>query len=185
MRRPYENGLIARARTFSIAAHTATGQKRKYTNEPYMVHPLAVAAIVASVRHTAPMIAAALLHDVVEDTHVSIEIIAAEFGSVVTRMVSDLSSVSIPEHGSRAQRKAIDREHTRLATPESKTIKLADIIDNISGFQIAFAHDPDFASQYLTEKIALLDVLGEGDALLFSRAEYVLRTARQHLESSQ
>ena len=71
--------LETRARLFATAAHAAVGQLRKYTHEPYIVHPAEVASIVKTVAHTEAMIAAAWLHDTVEDTGVSIELIRAEF----------------------------------------------------------------------------------------------------------
>jgi guanosine-3',5'-bis(diphosphate) 3'-pyrophosphohydrolase len=56
--------LEDRARTFATAAHAAVGQLRKYTHEPYIVHPAEVVSIVKSVAHTEAMVAAAWMHDV-------------------------------------------------------------------------------------------------------------------------
>lgn len=58
---------------FARVAHAAVGQLRKYTNEPYIVHPLEVARIVKSVPHDSNMVMAAYLHDVLEDTKISFE----------------------------------------------------------------------------------------------------------------
>ena len=63
--------LIQEALMLAIKAHD--GQRRKYTGEPYSVHPIGVSKIVETVDHTPEMIAAALLHDVVEDTPVHFE----------------------------------------------------------------------------------------------------------------
>jgi (p)ppGpp synthase/HD superfamily hydrolase len=82
-----ENELERRALEFAIAAHASIDQRRKYTGEPYIVHPIAVAALVRSVPHTPEIIAAAYLHDVVEDTPVTIEEIRAEFGDEVAALV--------------------------------------------------------------------------------------------------
>ena len=57
--------LVARALEFAKKAHE--GHKRKYTGEPYVNHPIAVAKIVASVTKDQEMLAAALLHDTIED----------------------------------------------------------------------------------------------------------------------
>lgn len=59
--------LEERAREFATEAHKSIDQRRKYTNQPYIVHPLTVAELVRTVPHTEEMIAAALLHDVVEE----------------------------------------------------------------------------------------------------------------------
>lgn len=159
--------LVARADAFAAAAHGAIKHKRKYTGDDYIVHPREVAAIVATVPHTAEMLAAALLHDVVEDTGVAIETIRAEFGPIVAMYVADLTDISRPSDGSRAVRKAIDLAHTAGACADAKTIKLADLLSNTASI---VAHDPGFARVYLKEKAALLKVLTAGDATLLARA---------------
>jgi guanosine-3',5'-bis(diphosphate) 3'-pyrophosphohydrolase len=155
------------ARIFATAAHAAVGQLRKYTNEPYIVHPAEVASIVRSVPHTEAMLAAAWLHDVVEDTGVTIETVQAEFGTEVADLVSWLTDVSRPEDGNRAHRKARDREHTAAAPAEAQTVKLADLISNTRSIM---AHDPKFAVTYLEEKRALLAVMTRGDTTLMAMA---------------
>jgi hypothetical protein len=160
--------LVEKARLFATVAHAAIGQTRKYTNDPYIVHPEAVARIVASVDHTQEMLAAAWLHDVVEDTEVDEYAIKAEFGWHVAALVRQLTDVSKLEDGNRAERKAIDRAHTALACAAAKTIKLADLIDNTRSI---VAHDPEFARTYLREKALLLEVLREGDPQLWAIAD--------------
>jgi (p)ppGpp synthase/HD superfamily hydrolase len=155
------------ARIFATAAHAAVGQLRKYTNEPYIVHPAEVVSIVRSVPHTEAMLAAAWLHDVVEDTGVTIETVRDEFGEEVADLVSWLTDVSRPEDGNRAHRKARDCEHTAAAPAEAQTVKLADLISNTRSIM---AHDPKFAVTYLEEKRALLAVMTRGDATLMSIA---------------
>ncbi len=159
--------LETRARLFATAAHAAVGQLRKYTHEPYIVHPAEVAKIVRSVPHTEAMLAAAWLHDTVEDTGVSIELIRAEFGSEVSDLVGWLTDVSRPDHGNRAARKAIDRAHTAAAPAEAQTVKLADLISNTRSI---VAHDPKFAETYLAEKRLLLEVMHRGDRTLMEIA---------------
>ena len=155
------------ARIFATAAHAAVGQLRKYTHEPYIVHPAEVVSMVRSVPHTEAMLAAAWLHDVVEDTGVTIETVRAEFGSEVADLVAWLTDVSRPEDGNRAHRKARDREHTAAAPAEAQTVKLADLISNTRSIM---AHDPKFAVTYLEEKRALLAVMTRGDATLMAIA---------------
>lgn len=160
------------ARKFAIAAHEATGQKRKYTGEPYWHHPLEVSQIVKEIHpENQFMIAAAWLHDVVEDTEISIETIQAEFGPRVAKMVEEVTDVSKPENGNRAVRKAIDREHLAGASYEGKTIKLADMIANTSSI---LEHDPEFAKVYMAEKRALLEVLKDGHPNLFKWAQSIV-----------
>ncbi|WIJ24142.1 HD domain-containing protein [Devosia sp. RR2S18] len=159
--------LERRALAFAAAAHGSINQRRKYTGEPYIVHPIAVAEIVRTVPHEGPMIAAALLHDVVEDTPVTIEEILNEFGREVGELVDWLTDVSGPADGNRRKRKHLDLLHTAKATPAAKTIKLADLIDNT---RTTAKYDPSFWRVYKREKIALLEVLKEGDSTLWRRA---------------
>jgi len=160
--------IEARALAFAKAAHASIDQRRKYTGEPYIVHPMAVAEIVRSVPHTPEMVAAAYLHDVVEDTPVTIDEVTAEFGPVVGELVDWLTDVSRPGDGNRRVRKELDRCHLAKAPPQAKTIKLADLIDNSLTIS---ARDPDFWRVYRQEKLALLEVLGEGDPALWKRAK--------------
>ena len=171
--------IVARADAFAARAHSAINHKRKYTGDDYIVHPREVAAIVATVPHTPEMLAAALLHDTVEDTGVTIETIRAEFGAVVAGLVADLTDVSTPGGGNRAIRKGIDLAHTAGASPSAKTIKLADLLSNTASI---VAHDPGFARVYLKEKAAMLDVMTDGDATLLARAKATLAAGLAKLE---
>lgn len=165
--------LVARARIFAIAAHSAAGQVRKYTGEPYHVHPAEVARIVSQAGGTPEQIAAAWLHDTVEDTAVTIELIRTEFGDKVAELVGWLTDVSSPKDGNRAARKAIDRAHTAAAPPEAKMIKLADLISNTKSI---VEHDEAFAKVYLEEKRLLLQEMQDADPDLWARA-WLLATA--------
>jgi (p)ppGpp synthase/HD superfamily hydrolase len=159
--------MVERARVFATAAHAAVAQLRKYTNEPYIVHPAEVASIVRSVPHTEAMVAAAWLHDVVEDTGVTLETVRAEFGDEVSTLVGWLTDVSRPDHGNRAARKAVDRAHSAAAPAEAQTVKLADLISNTRSI---LEHDEKFARTYLEEKRLLLEVMNKGDATLMAIA---------------
>ena len=171
--------IVARADAFAARAHSAINHKRKYTGDDYIVHPREVAAIVATVPHTPEMLAAALLHDTVEDTGVTIETIRAEFGAVVAGLVADLTDVSTPGGGNRAIRKGIDLAHTAGASPSAKTIKLADLLSNTASI---VAHDPGFARVYLKEKAAMLEVMTDGDATLLARAKATLAAGLAKLD---
>ncbi|QCL95500.1 HD domain-containing protein [Agrobacterium tumefaciens] len=159
--------LEERAKIFAANAHGSIDQRRKYTGEPYIVHPIAVAELVRSVPHTEDMIAAALLHDVVEDTPITVEEIRDEFGRNVAELVDWLTDKSTPSDGNRAARKRKDTLRLAKAPPAAKTIKLADLIDNTLTIS---KHDPRFWRVYQLEKKALLDVLREGDSLLWRAA---------------
>jgi (p)ppGpp synthase/HD superfamily hydrolase len=160
--------VVRKAQVYAMAAHAAVGQKRKYTNEPYIVHPAEVAKIVAGVPGSTPdMVAAAWLHDVVEDTGCTFNDIHMGFGIDIATLVGWLTDVSKPEDGPRWFRKKMDREHTAAAPAEAQTIKLADLISNTKSIM---AHDPKFAKVYLEEKRLLLEVMTQGDPTLMAEA---------------
>src|ERR1700749_4267236 len=121
-------GLESDARDFATRAHARVGQVRKYSGAPYIEHPAAVADIVRSVPHTEAMLAAAWLHDTVEDTGTTLDEIRAGFGDEVAELVEMLTDVSRPDDGNRAARKKVDRRHSARASAAAKTIKLADLI---------------------------------------------------------
>lgn len=158
--------IVLKARAFATAAHT--GQVRKYTKEPYIVHPIEVMQIVMTVKHDEAMLAAALLHDVVEDTDYTIEDILREFGPDVASLVDDLTDVSRPEDGNRAHRKSLDRAHSAKASPRAQTVKLADLISNARDI---VKHDQKFAKVFLDEKRQLLEVMTLGDSSLYALAK--------------
>lgn len=165
--------LILIASRFAEGAHE--GQVRKYTGEPYIEHPRRVAHLVTEAAdHTDYMVAAALLHDVVEDCGVKLSIIVHVFGPVVGDYVNWLTNVSKPEDGNRVRRKAMDRDQLAAAPWPVHTIKVCDLIDNSESI---IKHDRDFARVYLREKRQLLDVLIQADARLWQRAHDIVVAA--------
>lgn len=164
------SGLVDRAKRFAANAHRSAGHVRKYTGEPYIRHLEAVASLVASVTDDEETIAAAWLHDTVEDTSVKPADIRKRFGAGVAKLVGELTDVSRPGDGNRRARKAVDREHLARASPRAKTVKLADLIDNCRDIT---GNDPKFAQVYLGEMVQLLEVLTEGEGRLYGKARRV------------
>lgn len=161
---------VDRARIYATEAHQRINHRRKYNNEPYHVHLSAVAKLVASVTDNEEVIAAAWLHDTVEDTQATLEDIEEVFGMSVAELVEELTDISKPGDGNRAERKRIDRLHLSQASRRAKTVKLADLIDNCKDIT---RHDPRFAQVYLEEMNELLDVLADGNPQLFKHAERI------------
>jgi len=159
--------IIQNAREFAIRTHKRIDHRRKYSQQPYSVHLAAVAKLVSSITDDPAIIAAAWLHDIVEDTPATLYEIETEFGKEISELVENLTDVSRPSDGNRAMRKALDREHLAKASPKAKTVKLADLIDNCKDI---CKHDPRFARVYLKEMGALLEVLKEGDPVLYEDA---------------
>jgi len=161
-----------------VRAHTSIVHLRKYTKAPYATHLENVAGLVATVTDDPATLAAAWLHDVVEDTPVTLEDVERQFGRAVGGLVESLTDVSRLSDGNRAARKQKDREHLAEAAPAAKTVKLADLIDNCRDI---CRNDERFARVYLEEMQALLEVLREGDPLLYQQARQVHDTCIQRL----
>ncbi|HEJ7129861.1 MULTISPECIES: HD domain-containing protein [Serratia] len=173
------NTLVERARRYATKAHAAIDQRRKYTDDPYIVHPQAVMELVRSVPHTEEMLAAAWLHDTVEDTPTTLGDIESHFGPKVAELVRMLTNVSRAEDGNRFERKNLDRRHSAGASPQAKTIKLADLIDNTRSL---LDYDSHFAQTYLIEKQRLLEVLTEGDPTLWRQASHIVEQGLLRLQ---
>ena len=167
------NDLILKAKAFATKAHGDINQKRKYTGEPYIVHPASVANRVSKITENANQICAAWLHDTVEDTEATIEDIEREFGKDIMILVEMLTDVSRPDDGNRKIRKEMDRQHSKLASPEAKTVKLADLNDNAYSI---IKDGKSFAPVFMSEMELLLDVLKEGDERLYSEAREIVNT---------
>jgi nucleotide-binding universal stress UspA family protein len=159
--------LVERAREFAVAEHQRINHRRKYTKLPYDAHLANVANLVATVSDDQAMIAAAWLHDVVEDTPATLYDVELGFGRDVASLVESLTDISRLGDGNRAARKRIDRLHLMGASPRAQTIKLADLIDNA---QDIFKHDQRFARVFLQEMGELLKVLRGGDSRLMRQA---------------
>ena len=160
---------------FARKAHGA--QQRKYTLEPYINHPKRVAETVKTVPHSTEMICAAYLHDVVEDTPVSIEEIKNRFGKKIADLVLELTDEFTHEkypHLNRKKRKIKETERQATMSDDAKTIKLADMIDNTPDIA---RHDRNFARRYLPEMHALVKVMAGGNPELLERARQEIEKA--------
>lgn len=153
--------IINNALAFAVAAHGS--QKRKYTGVSYLEHLKNVAEIVNDWTQDDEVVAAALLHDVLEDTDKTFLDIKVYFGERVANLVLELTDVytkSAFPNLNRTERKA--REAARLGhvSPEAKMIKIADLADNTASI---VKHDPKFAETYLVEKAEVLRAMRVGN----------------------
>ena len=150
--------LTKRALAYATEKHK--GQFRKFKGEPYIMHPKAVADMVGCVIPDEKVIAAAFLHDVLEDTDATRMELYELFGLEVTEMVDMLTNHKNPNLN-RKQRKELQRKRLGGASFEVKSIKLADRIHNLPSI---ITHDPGFAKLYVAESIQLLTYIGDGHA---------------------
>ncbi|GMS83122.1 hypothetical protein PENTCL1PPCAC_5297 [Pristionchus entomophagus] len=133
--------LIVKAADFAARRHRT--QKRKdHAQTPYINHPVGVAYILTSIgRVTDPVVlAAAYLHDTVEDTKTTIEEIEMEFGKEVRKIVEEVTDdKSLPK----ATRKALQVEKAPHKSPQAKLVKLADKLYNLRDLERSTPHGWD------------------------------------------
>ena len=127
----YDFDLVKRAFECCVTAHE--GQKRK-TNEDYYIHPFNVAKIIISLGMDSQSIAAALLHDVVEDTEATVEDIKAKFGAEVALLVDGVTRISKLNFSTKEQEQAESLRKMLIAMGQDIRviiIKLADRLHNM------------------------------------------------------
>jgi guanosine-3',5'-bis(diphosphate) 3'-pyrophosphohydrolase len=178
--------LPYRALIFATKAHDSINQRRKYSGAPYIVHPIEVASIVASVLHSEEQLVVAYLHDVIEDVYperpeFSPERIQREFGEGnyggVDALTDKFTKEAYPELNRKA-RKVREAERLGGVEPKWKTVKLADLIANTGSI---VENDKGFARTYLREKREMLHFLKGGDGYLLERAWATLEMGEAQL----
>ena len=157
MKSIYESVNTRNALVFAAKAHE--GQFRKYTNEPYITHSMAVAEMLLEHGVEDPeMHAAALLHDTVEDTAVTQEEIDEKFGTKVSLLVYGMTKLELPGVN-RAKRKEIEALRLSKASRKVQVIKYADLLHNMKSI---VEHDPKFAKVFVREARVLHNVMEKG-----------------------
>ncbi len=141
---------IMRAYEMGAAAHR--GQKRK-SGEPYISHPVAVAQELADMRLDAQAICAAILHDVVEDTSVSLADIERDFGQEVAALVDGVSKLDQIQFRSRAEAQAESFRKMMLAMIEDIRVILVKLADRMHNMQTLDAMPPDARARIARETL--------------------------------
>src|SRR5262245_58070253 len=126
-----EKELALLFRALAFAAHKHRDQRRKDAEaSPYINHPIALAEVLAREGGITDVevLAAALLHDTIEDTQTTAEELEKEFGKRITSIVLEVTDdKSLPK----ADRKRLQIEHAASVSPGAKLVKLADKICNL------------------------------------------------------
>jgi guanosine-3',5'-bis(diphosphate) 3'-pyrophosphohydrolase len=127
-------------RAFQIGAQAHAGQERK-SGEPYITHPVAVAGILAELGLDAETIIAAILHDTLEDTALSREVLAAEFGEVVAELVDGVTKLDKMRFGSRQEADAESFRKMLLAMARDIRVILIKLADRLHNMRTLGAKD--------------------------------------------
>ncbi|GLW65413.1 hypothetical protein Arub01_36570 [Actinomadura rubrobrunea] len=146
------------------AARRWHGDQTRPTGAPYLEHLLEAVEVLARGRGVTdvPVLTAALLHDVVEDTAATVRDVESAFGPWVAELVEWLTKPSSPTANRKAKRAAKTAYLRRLrdAPPEAIMVKLADRISNA---QTLDRMPPDFQRRYYAETCTYIIPLAEGD----------------------
>ncbi len=120
---------------YETAAHLHRTQKRR-SGEPYITHPIAVAQILAELGMTAPTLAAALLHDTVEDTGYTLKSLRAEFGEEIAALVDGVTKLDKVQYGEASAAETVRKMVVAMARDiRVLVIKLADRLHNMRTLQ--------------------------------------------------
>lgn len=182
--------ILEKIEAFADQAHG--DQQRKYADERYIEHPLRVMKICKHYGYPLPVLAAAILHDVLEDTNTTPKQLKEFLLGVMPEteahhtlaLVSELTDVYIKANYprmNRQKRKAKEANRLEKISAEAQTIKYADIIDNAEGMT---AHDTDFAPVYLKECSTLLQKMKKGNKELRDKAIAVLANETEQLRTN-
>jgi len=128
-------------RAYEVGAHAHHGQSRK-SGEPYITHPVAVAGILAELGLDAETIIAAILHDTLEDTELSREALAAEFGEAVAELVDGVTKLDKMRFGSRQEADAESFRKMLLAMARDLRVILIKLSDRLHNMRTLGAKDP-------------------------------------------
>ncbi|MCG5499884.1 bifunctional GTP diphosphokinase/guanosine-3',5'-bis pyrophosphate 3'-pyrophosphohydrolase [Ectothiorhodospira lacustris] len=141
---------VYRAYLFGAEAHE--GQTRQ-SGEPYIFHPLAVAKTMAEMRMDYKSIIAAILHDVMEDTHISKERIIEEFGDDVAELVDGVSKLTHLKFRSKAEAQAENFRKMMLAITRDLRVILVKLADRLHNMRTLGALRPDKSRRVARETL--------------------------------
>jgi (p)ppGpp synthase/HD superfamily hydrolase len=170
---------------FRFAAEAHHGQMRKYASEPYINHPKRVMGICMKVTNDECVLAAALLHDVLEDTEVtedqmikslktSMSHLEAGMTLQYVRQLTDVFIKNDYPYWNRRKRKSMELQRLTSISANAQTIKYADIIDNSKDVA---KNDKGFASVLLREYDQILRELTMGNPQLRETASRMVSGA--------
>ena len=132
MNLPMDTALVDKAIVFATNAHQGTERRGK--GYPYILHPLEAMAIVATIDNDPDLLAAAVLHDTVEDTEVTLEDLQREFGTHIAALVADETDVRTLPDGRELtwqERKKRDMDNLAAASREVKIVAMGDKLSNM------------------------------------------------------
>ena len=142
--KPLDTRLLDRAIVFAVRAHAGTERRGK--GFPYIVHPMEAVEIVATMTSDQELLAAAVLHDTVEDTDTTVEQIRTEFGDRIASLVASESDIvldGVSEEDSWHARKQAAIDRLTRASHDAKIVALGDKLSNMRAIARDYAQQGD------------------------------------------
>lgn len=142
--KPLDTQLLDRAIIYAVKAHAGTERRGK--GFPYIVHPMEAVEIVATITPDQELLAAAALHDVVEDTEVTVEDLRREFGDRIASLVaaeSDVMVQGVSEEDSWHARKQAAIDRLAAAPHDAKIVAMGDKLSNMRAIARDYAQKGD------------------------------------------
>jgi ppGpp synthetase/RelA/SpoT-type nucleotidyltranferase len=161
-------GEVRRAAEFATSVHE--GQRRT-SGEPYVYHPLAVARTLAEMRLDHTTLMAAILHDVIEDTGVSKESLALEFGADVAELVDGVSKVTRIEGRTRDEMQAQSFRKLLLAMTKDLRVILVKLADRLHNMRTLGAVTTDKRRRIARETLEIYAPIAQRLGIYFIRTE--------------
>ncbi len=137
--RPYNMEMLRKAYETAAKAH---GDQRRRSGEPYISHPLSVAALLVEMGMDSESVAAALLHDVVEDTDVKLDQLKSEFGPDVAHLVDGVTKLTRISFSSVEEQQAENLRKMLLAMSQDVRVMLVKLCDRLHNMRTADAWPP-------------------------------------------
>ncbi len=151
----FPNGDVGLVRRAFAAAADAHGDQRRDSGEAYICHPLAVAEVLADLGLDPPAVAAGLLHDVVEDTHLDQTTIEARFGDEVGRLVAGVTKISAIEAREKSAAEAENLRRMLLASVDDLRVILIKMADRLHNMQTLEALSEDRRHRMANETLEI------------------------------
>ena len=154
MQNDSEFELFQRAATFALRVHS--GQMRKGDRIPFILHPMEAASIAGSITKKPEVLAAAVLHDVVEDAGISLEEVKKEFGERVAELVASETENKRKDLPAESTWQLRKQEALRVITecndPDIKVVWLGDKLSNMRSFYRLYTEEGDGMFRYFHQK---------------------------------
>lgn len=184
------NRILEIVRDFASKAHG--NQQRKYSPQPFIVHPVRVMQTCSMFTSNVCILSAALLHDVLEDTEVTKEELqvflnetlssadAQRTLDIVIELTDEYTKTTYPGWN-RKKRKEMEAERIEKTSPAAQTVKYADILDNCDEI---VSCDPQFARVFLRECKMILKKIKKGNPELYKKVTQRVNEAMAQLKNS-